>query len=403
MIKVIHILYQSVPDVSGSSTRSKSIVDAQLGSGEMIPVIVTSPLQVGLGSDSIDVIDGIKYYRTYAGNADFAINRKKSLLVKAKKALSFVGFYRTVCRVIEEERPQVVHAHAIFACGLVGLLAARRYGLPFVYEMRSDWHLDENFDSGTFFQKLFGGIERFLARRADALVVISQGLMEKYGPLNTRPVLVPNGVHQNMVRPLGPGGALTATAGGGPNPTFGFIGSLIPLEGLAFVVDALARLRTERGIDARMIIAGRGEEQAKLEVLARERGVTDLIEFTGAVPFAQVSGIYDRLDVIINFRRDEPIAHSVTPLKPLEAMAQRKLVVVSSVRGMQELVTGGRTGLVVPAEDVNALMDTIELVHRDFSRFQPVIDAGYAHVTQNRTWPSLVGKYTQLYRQLCTH
>lgn len=396
MIKVLHVLYQSVPDVSGSSTRSKSIVDAQLRSQKILPVVATSPVQKGLGRERVEEIDGVKYYRCYAEDERFGINKKKSFVTKLRKAFSFVGFYREVCRVIKREKPQVIHSHAIFACGLVGLLAARRYKLPFVYEIRSDWHMDDAFDSGSFFQKLFGKLENYLASHANALVVISEGLYEKYGPLNSNPIMVPNGVHHAMVLP-----PHTVAAPQRAQPVFGFIGSVIPLEGLEFVVTAIARLRAEQRRDVKFLIAGRGEEVERLKKMAQDLHVADLVRFLGAVPFAEVPRVYEQIDVIVNFRRDEPIAHSVTPLKPLEAMAQRKLVIVSSVRGMRELVTDGQTGLVVPMEDVTALARTLARVHQDFASYAHIVETGYQHVVNHRTWDSLVHKYHALYTKLC--
>ncbi|MFP3454589.1 glycosyltransferase, partial [Bacillus sp. SIMBA_154] len=68
------------------------------------------------------------------------------------------------------------------------------------------------------------------------------------------------------------------------------------------------------------------------------------VEFLGKISPDSIPNLYKKIDIIINYRRNEPVAHSVTPLKPLEAMAYKKLVITSDVLGMTEIVTDHETG-----------------------------------------------------------
>ena len=67
-MKVLHILYQSLPNISGSSIRSRDVLNNQIKIG-LEPIVITSPFQNSKrDGDSVEKIDGVKYYRTFSNN-----------------------------------------------------------------------------------------------------------------------------------------------------------------------------------------------------------------------------------------------------------------------------------------------------------------------------------------------
>ncbi|BDQ65470.1 glycosyltransferase family 4 protein [Shewanella xiamenensis] len=392
MTNVLHVLYQSYPNISGSSTRSKSIIDAMYHSQFFEPFVITSPLQEGFTSSAKEYIDGVLYYRTFkGGNDEFAVNRPKTFLTKLKKTLAFVFFTYDIYQVARRENVDVIHAHAMAFCGLPAWLVARVLGKKFVYEIRSDWHLDKSFSSGPFFQNVFGKLERFVAKKCDSLVVISSGLYNKYSKFNRNCYIVSNGVHDGLFShsPI----SLT------PFKTveFGFIGSVIPLEGLEMVVKAIAKVKELHNVKLVLKIAGMGESIESVKCKAKELNVEEQIIFFGTLPFEKVVNFYNEVDVIVNFRRDEEIAHSVTPLKPLEAMAQKKLVIVSDVKGMLELVTDNANGIVVPAEDIDALANVLFNVYQRPDLYISIVDKASDYVRANYAWDKKITDYIEIY------
>ncbi|MDN3412314.1 glycosyltransferase family 4 protein [Pseudoalteromonas sp. APC 3250] len=393
MFKVLHVLYQSYPNISGSSTRSKSIVDAMYNSSTFEPIVITSPLQKGCSEKSYDIIDGVSYYRTFKrGNEKYEVNKPKSFFTKLKKAVSFIYFTKDVYKVSKKYDVDVIHAHAMAFCGVPALIVARLLGKKFVYEIRSDWHLDEAFSSGTFYQNLFGKIELYVASKADSLVVISAGLFEKYSKVNPRTFLISNAVHDDRFTKN------ELLLKKNEQISFGFIGSLIPLEGLELVLDALKIVKRDYGVEIDFFIAGKGESVSTIIAKSQLLGITKQVHACGSFPFESVDKFYDSVDVIVNFRRDEEIAHTVTPLKPLEAMAQKKLVIVSDVRGMLELVTDKVNGLVVPAENVDELADTLYDVYSSFDDYNALITSSFKYVLENYSWNCHINKYVEVYK-----
>ena len=83
-MKVLHILYQSLPNISGSSIRSRDMLNNQIKIG-LKPIVVTSPFQNSkTNGKSIEEIDGIKYYRTFSNNNELVNENKSSLFLQIK-------------------------------------------------------------------------------------------------------------------------------------------------------------------------------------------------------------------------------------------------------------------------------------------------------------------------------
>jgi glycogen(starch) synthase len=142
------------------------------------------------------------------------------------------------------------------------------------------------------------------------------------------------------------------------------------------------------GLTNKLIIYGDGIEKKNLELLALNN---PLIQFKGSFLPSQVSQVYSNVDIVVNPRISNLLTNSVTPLKPLEAMAYRKLVIASDVGGMHELIKNEKTGFLFKAESESALKKIIINV---------VIDNAYNEILENRNWQLNSLKYTKIYNDL---
>ena len=150
-MKVLHILYQSLPNTSGSSIRSRDILSNQLKLGVQ-PVVITSPFQnASDNSSSIEEIDGIKYYRTFSNASEIVSEGKSSFLLQIKKLLRIVNFSVQVYKVSKKEKVDLIHAHAMFFCAISGKIASLFLKKPMLYEVRSLW--EERYKKNSFFRK----------------------------------------------------------------------------------------------------------------------------------------------------------------------------------------------------------------------------------------------------------
>ena len=114
-----------------------------------------------------------------------------------------------------------------------------------------------------------------------------------------------------------------------------------------------------------MLLVGGGPQEAALSAQVAARGLGDRVVFTGRVPHGDVQRYYDLIDVLAYPRRQMRLTDLVTPLKPLEAMAQGRMFVASDVGGHRELVRHGETGFLCKAGDANALAQALESVLAD--------------------------------------
>jgi glycosyltransferase involved in cell wall biosynthesis len=124
------------------------------------------------------------------------------------------------------------------------------------------------------------------------------------------------------------------------------------------------------------------------------------VVFTGRVPHNVVARYYDLVDVLAYPRHSMRLTELVTPLKPLEAMAQGKLFVASDVGGHRELVTHGETGMLFKADDAAALTSALLTLLNDPARWPSLKAQGRYFVESVRNWRNSVARYRPVYESL---
>ena len=150
----------------------------------------------------------------------------------------------------------------------------------------------------------------------------------------------------------------------------------------------------------RVLLVGGGPQDANLKAQAQRLGIADKVVFTGRVPHSEVSRYYDLIDLLAYPRHSMRLTELVTPLKPLEAMAQGRIFVASDVGGHKELIRDGETGRLFAAGQVPALVATLNdmLAHRD--RWPAMRTAGRHFVEDVRNWKNSVANYKAVYGRL---
>jgi glycosyltransferase involved in cell wall biosynthesis len=179
----------------------------------------------------------------------------------------------------------------------------------------------------------------------------------------------------------------------------GFVGSFYAYEGLDLLIAALPEILARRP-EARVLLVGGGPQEAALRALARELRVAGKVVFTGRVPHAEVQRYYSIVDVLAYPRHSMRLTELVTPLKPLEAMAQGHLLVASDVGGHRELIRHGETGELFRAGSAPALAEAILALLERRERWPALRARGRAFVEAERTWAASVARYAPIYRAL---
>lgn len=402
-MRVLHVLYQSLPNSKGSSIRSRDIVAAQVANG-LHPVVIASPFQVGFSAGKlVEEYAGIRYYRTYNGVSGQAVSElRSSILQRIFKAFQIFSFMRAVFRVAALEKVDVVHAHAMFFCGIAGWVAARRLGVPFVYEVRSLWEERPN-QTSTRLDKILSRalriIETTVMRLADKVVVINSNLRDEIigrGLAPDKIVVIENGVDIARIDRL----YIEPQKRMGNDLVVGYVGSISPIEGLDLLIETIHTLRGG-GWSNPVVFYGDGPAIPQLKQMVLDRQL-DGVHFKGVFSSDDVGEVYGNVDIIINPRRRSHLTESVTPLKPLEAMAFKKLVVVSDVGGMKELVTHMDTGLIFDADNTASLAVMLKSATDNFADHAKIVANGRQYVESCRSWSVNGARYADLYRSIST-
>ena len=124
------------------------------------------------------------------------------------------------------------------------------------------------------------------------------------------------------------------------------------------------------------------------------------MKFAGRVDHARVGAHYALIDIMVYPRLPMRLTDLVTPLKPLEAMAQGRLVVASDVGGHRELIEHGKTGMLFAAGDTEALAEQVVLLLRRVDTWPVMRLQARVYVEQQRSWHASVVRYRAVYQRL---
>lgn len=390
-MRVLHLLDHSAPLHSGYAFRTLSILREQRKLG-WHTAHLTSPKQ-GPGSARSEAVEGWTFHRTPSVEGVGLLSQMK---LTAHRLAEVVG----------EVQPDLIHAHSPVLNALPALWVGRRLGLPVVYEMRASWE-DAAVDHGTTTEgslryRLSRGLETVALRLADQVTTICEGLrgdIAARGVASDKITVIPNAVDVGMFR-FGalPDEALRQRLGLQGATVLGFAGSFYGYEGLHLLIEAVCRMLPQSP-EMRLLLVGGGPQDAALRAQAAEAGIADKVIFTGRVPHAEVQRYYELIDLLAYPRLPMRLTELVTPLKPLEAMAQGRMFVASDVGGHRELVRDGETGFLFRAGDVQALAQSMGNVLARRGEWQRVREQARRFVEVERTWSSSVARYAEVYRR----
>lgn len=398
-MRILHVLDHSIPLHSGYAFRTLAILREQRAFG-WETLHLTSPKHIGVRAAEEEV-EGWHFYRTAT---------RPSLLSSVRVANELLLMARTarrIAQIVREKRPDVIHAHSPVLNALPALRVGRRFGIPVVYELRALWE-DAAVDHGTAREggiryRLSRALESYALRRVDAVTTICEGLRQDIiarGIPADRVTVIPNAVDVEAFKFCGaPDEALRARLGLSGMRSVGFVGSFYAYEGLDLLLAALPRVLAVRS-DVRVLLVGGGPHESALKEMARGLGVADRVVFTGRVPHAEVHRYYDLIDVLAYPRRSMRLTELVTPLKPLEAMAQGRLLVASDVGGHRELIRDGETGTLFRAGSAEALADALLRVLAQASDWTERRARARRFVEAERNWRGSVERYRGIYANL---
>ena len=397
-LRILHVLDHSIPLHSGYTFRTLAILREQRKLG-WETVHLTSPKHIA-GQALEETVDGWDFQRTLSTGFTSRLPGLGELALMRQ-------LERRMFDVAINVKPQIIHAHSPVLNAIPALRIGKRLGIPVVYEVRAFWE-DAAVDHGTTTEgslryRLTRRLETHALRSAKHVFTICDGLRADITGRGIRPdkvTVIANAVDITAFEPGGlPDQALKQQLGLSGALVAGFIGSFYAYEGLDLLLDALPGL-LRRQPDLRVLLVGGGPQDAALRAQAQRLGVADKVVFTGRVPHAEVGRYYDLIDVMVYPRHSMRLTELVTPLKPLEAMAQGRLLLASDVGGHRELIQDGRTGVLFAAGQASALADALDGMLRHREQWPAMRAAARRFVETERHWAKSAGHYGAVFDRL---
>jgi PEP-CTERM/exosortase A-associated glycosyltransferase len=400
MSRILHVLDHSLPLHSGYTFRTRAILTAQAGAGwEVAGLTGVRHYQHGIVPDvAEEVVEGLRFFRTQAlpsGPPGLREWREVAAL-----SARIVALHR--------EWPfELIHAHSPALNGLAGARAAKKLGLPFVYEIRAFWE-DASVGNGTGREgsaryRLTRALENHVVKAADRAAVICEGLRGDLIARGFPPEKIfvsPNGVDMELFgNPPHADKALAAELGLTGKQVIGYIGSFYDYEGIDDLIAAMPLMERH----AHLLLVGGGPMENALKAQAEASPARDRIHFVGRVPHEAVERYYSLVDILAYPRKAMRLTELVTPLKPLEAMAQGRLVAASSVGGHRELIEDGVTGTLFSPDDPTACAKALDGLLATPDNWPERRTNAKAFVAKERNWQKNIVRYDPVYHLLLGH
>jgi glycosyltransferase involved in cell wall biosynthesis len=286
--------------------------------------------------------------------------------------------YRKLLEFLREFQPDLIHIQNNRSAGF-GQRIARKLGLAYVLTV----HRVPDERARSIAHDLLAGV-------IAANEVIRESLVNNHGIPKSLIRVIHHGVDVDALAPEHD--RRTAGPGSGLIPVVGSVGRLSRVKGHHIFIEAARRV-LDRGTDAMFAIVGEGEEEKGLRRLAQRLGLEKKVTFSHHIPGRRE--LYRIFDIIV-----VPTLHGGVGLTALEAMSMGKPVVASAVGEILHVIQDGRTGLLVPEGDVEALAARIVDLLANPARMRSLGEEARAYVAQNFALAPMVKATRQFYEDV---
>ncbi|KKO46882.1 glycosyl transferase family 1 [Arsukibacterium ikkense] len=396
-LQVLHVFDHSVPLHSGYAFRSLAILQQQHRLGISTRQLTSSKHY--LAGPEQEQVAGLMFQRTQPGwLAKMPVLNQFDVIRQLTQQLT---------TMVQQQRPDIIHAHSPSLNAIAAAKVARRFNIPLVYEMRASWEdaavSHGSCKEGDLRYKIGQWLEKKALRSADYVVTICQGLADQialWGVAKDRISVVANAVDITMFSPVtAKDPTLEQSLNLQGKTVLGFLGSFYRYEGLHILLDAFAQLLPTHP-HLRLLLVGGGLQEAALKAQADALNISAAVMFTGRVDHNTISRYYSLVDMFIYPRQAIRLTEMVTPLKPLEAMAQQGLVVASDIGGHRELIRHNDTGVLFAPDNPSQLALVLKQLLANQSDWPRIKQNGRNFVAKERTWQHTVAAILPVYQQV---
>ncbi len=407
--RICYVLHNSLPFCSGGyAARAQGVADGMQQAGYDVVVITRPGFPYDIRPDVLpsavpipNMVHGIPHYHMATPVRDRTRPTFEYMVASADAMEA----------QLREHRPSLVMAASNYMTALPVLIAARRLGIPFIYEVRGLWEItrvsrEKSFEN-TLGYHVLKIMESATAMQADRVFTLTEPMREELMARGVAPEqidLLPNSCDPLRFLPQPRDAALAAELGIPEGvAVIGYVGTFVGYEGLDDLAKACGMLK-KQGVAFRLLLVGnentadnsRGSITDEIVTMAEKGGFTDWLIMPGRVPHEQVERYYSLIDIAPFPRKPWPVCEMVSPMKPLEALAMEKAVVVSNVRALAEMIADQKTGLLFEKGNVGSLAQVLRQLIENPALRRTLGQQGRQWVESERTWKKIGLKMSEI-------
>lgn len=407
-MKILYVSQYYSPEVGAAAARVSELAGAWAQAGHEVTVLTAFPQHpVGVKAPGDRRVffrrekDGkVELLRCYVWATPNAGNLKRMIMfLSFALSAAFLG-----CR--KAARPDVVVATSPqLLTGLTGWYLARKFKVPFVFEVRDLWPESIIAVKAMEDNILIRGLKKlsaFLYSRSSLIVTVGAGykrrVMELYGIPEKKIFVIPNGVETKIWKPGGRNNALRRKLGWGNDFVVLYLGTIGMAHALHRLVQAAGLLKQRR--DIRLVIVGEGAEKKNIRELIKDRGLRN-IQVLDSVPKEKVPLYYSACDLGVVHLRDTPLFREVLPSKIFEYLAMERPVISAVGGDANGLVQISGGGIGIEPEDPRTLAQVILRLSGQKARLKAMGKKGRKYVLRHYDRHVLAESYVKLLEKAC--
>lgn len=410
---IMHVVGKVLPTTqSGYTLRTHYTALAQIQSGLKVHVCNQVGDAVNNDAPTKVELDGVTYHLP---TGPIRLNTALTTWLSAN--------VEELARVVSEVRPAVLHAHSDFFNAMTARAVGDYFGIPVIYESRGFWEESwlsrmaqaNGIDNIESFSERWGSPDTYAWRRqrehssreaADHVFTLAEVMKRRItdeGLPVGKTSVVPNAVSGDQFPVQTRNLELASKLGVQEDEiVIGYVSSLVEYEGVPVLIEAFSQLRKRLNVPVRLLVVGDGPVLESLKDKAESLGLSDAL-FTGRVPHEEILDYYGLIDVFVVPRTAAAVCQLVTPLKPFEAFATGRTIVMSDVDALKEIAEASGAAALFQAGNSDDLASVLEDLVASPEKRQRMAATGAAWVRESRSWEANAAVYNHEYANLAAN
>ena len=350
------------------------------------PLVDNTELDIGVKNYWFQYLP--KQWQQLAYGSGILPNLKRNKLLYLQVPFFLTAMFFSLFFLCKKIKPDVIHAHWVIPQGFIAIIVGKLLNIPVI----ATAHGGDAFSLNT---SLLSRLKAFTLKHCHAWTSNTKATAETFGTANniSKPIIIPMGVDIKRFQ----SGNATKLLNQENRKIILFVGRLVEKKGVKYLLDAFSKLPLEAQNTSVLWIIGDGNERTALEQQAQHLGIKN-ITFWGQVQNKQLPDYYAAASIfvtpsIVDSNGDTEGQGVIL----LEAMASNTPIIATTVGGIAEVITHGKTGLLVPPNDSSELSTSIQRMLNNKEFTDSCIAKALLEANEKYSWRAISHEFTSAF------